>query len=109
MRTPKQRRPDAVPRDPRERSIWIQGELRKLGSNLSVIARELGVSRRAVSQSLFVPSSRAERAVAAALGLSAEELFPERFNEEGRRLHPIREPKDTRVSRSSNVEDRQGI
>lgn len=103
MRTPKRPRTD-VPRDPRERSIWVQSELRKAGSSFAAIAREIGVDRRAPSQAMFLPNMRVEQALADAVGLTVEALFPERFDETGRRLHAVRGAQDNTGILAANVQ-----
>ncbi len=77
-----------------QRSIWVQGELRLKGTSFSDIARQNGWSSRAVSAAMYVPSDPQERAIAEALGVTQQELFPERFGEDGRRLHRVRESTD---------------
>lgn len=79
-----------VPQDARERSIWVQGRLRLRASSFAAIARELGISARAVGQAMFMPNHRVERALAAALGMEPQRLFAERYDADGRRLHPVR-------------------
>jgi len=79
-----------VPRDARERSIWVQGRLRLHASSFAAIARGLGISARAVGQAMFMPNHRVERALAAALGLEPRQLFAERYDAAGRRLHAVR-------------------
>lgn len=103
MRIPKRPRTD-VPRDPRERSIWVLAELRKAGSSFAAIARDIGVDRRGVSNAMYLPNMRVEQALADALGLTVEVLFPERFDEGGRRLHAVRGVQDTTGTASANVQ-----
>lgn len=103
MRIPKRPRTD-IPRDPRERSIWVQAELRKAGISFAAIARDIGVDRRAPSQAMFLPNMRVEQALADALGLTVEALFPERFDDDGRRLHAVRGAQDTTGAASANVQ-----
>jgi lambda repressor-like predicted transcriptional regulator len=79
-------------RDARERSIWVQAQLRLSGSSFAEIARQHGWSRQAVGQAMNAPSEPQERAIADALGVDQRALFPERFNARtGDRLHPVRE------------------
>ncbi|WP_051249162.1 helix-turn-helix domain-containing protein [Inquilinus limosus] len=75
-----------IPLDPTRRRVWIQGELRLIGSSLTAIAASLGVSRQAVGQALLVPSERIEQAIADALGLPVAWLFPDRFGADGQRI-----------------------
>jgi lambda repressor-like predicted transcriptional regulator len=57
----------------------IKAQLRKNGSSLAHVARELEVSKATVSMTLSGDrSERIERAIAAALGLAVEVVFPDR-------------------------------
>lgn len=82
-----------VPRDGRARSIWVQGRLRLEACSFAAIARELGISSRAVAQTMHAPNHRVEQAIAARLGLRPERLFQERYGADGVRLHAIRHAK----------------
>ena len=60
----------------------IKANLRVQGSSLAAIARELDVSLNAVSQTLLgARSERIEKAVAAKLQKTVEEVFPARYNQ----------------------------
>lgn len=78
-----------VPTDPAVRRQWILGQLRLRGLSLRKIAEAEAVSPQAVSAAISAPSEALERALAAALDLTPEELFPERFFR-GRRIHQVR-------------------
>lgn len=84
-KNPAIRRED-IPLDPTRRRVWIQGELRLIGSSLTAVAASLGVSRQAVGQALLVPSERIEQAIADELGLPVSWLFPDRFGADGQRI-----------------------
>lgn len=73
-----------IPREPVERRAWINFQLRRRGLSLAAIARQEGVCQQAVSAALLQPSFRIEKAIAAAIDLTPEELFPERFGPRGR-------------------------
>jgi Ner family transcriptional regulator len=74
-----------IPSHPADRHRWIKFQLEHLGSSFSAIARELGCSQQNVRQATLTPSARAERAIAEKLGLTAQELFPERYQPDGTR------------------------
>jgi lambda repressor-like predicted transcriptional regulator len=74
----------------RERSLWAQAELKRIGSSLAEIARENGWSRPCVSNAMFRAADPQERAIAAKLGVTQQQLFPERFNPQGKRLHRVK-------------------
>lgn len=77
---------DRIPSDPRMRHIWIKAELEVRNLSFSDLARGLEVApqyvRAATSQNLRRP----QEAIAKALGLPVERLFPEYFDAKGRRL-----------------------
>jgi Ner family transcriptional regulator len=77
--------------DARERNVWVQAQLRLAGTSFAAIARVHGWSRRAVSQAMTSASHPQEKAIAAALGVTQEQLFPERYDQEGNRLHQVRQ------------------
>ncbi|EGX99848.1 hypothetical protein AZA_19560 [Nitrospirillum viridazoti Y2] len=85
---------------PRERSIWVQAQLRLSNQSFSQIARDNGWSRVVVTNAMYVASNPQEVAIAAALGVSQQELFPERFDRNGIRLHVVRQNKAGRVPRN---------
>jgi lambda repressor-like predicted transcriptional regulator len=82
---------DSIPRDPLERTLWVQMQLRLKQMNFSTIARELGCHRQEVSMAMRLPLYRQEKAIAEALGVTVRELFPERYDEDGNRIHAVRE------------------
>jgi len=93
-----------VPKNPAERRGWVCYQLRLRGSSLTRIAKEEGVSLQAVSNALMMPSSFIEPAIAAALGLTVEQLFPERFDAMGQRLAHTRQVKRSTVTGHGNVQ-----
>lgn len=94
-----------IPKNPAERRAWVCFQLRLRGRSLSKIARDEGVSQQAVSNALMTPSSRLEQAIAEALDLTPEQLFPERFDAMGFRLSHTRQAQRTTCPRSRNVEE----
>lgn len=93
-----------VPKNPAERRAWICYQLRLRGSSLRRIASDLGVSQQAASHALLSPSSHIEKAIAEAIGLTPETLFPERFDAAGNRLSRVREQQRTTRRRAGNVQ-----
>lgn len=84
--------------------MWIVGQLRLRGTSLRRLADQTGVSQQAMSHALTGSSSHLEPVIAQALGLTPQQLFPERFTAEGVRLHWTREPQRTTRRRPGNVE-----
>jgi lambda repressor-like predicted transcriptional regulator len=66
-------------------------QLRLKHQNFSTIARDNGWHRQQVSMAMHIPCYPQEKAIADALGITVRELFPERYDEDGTRLHAVRE------------------
>lgn len=69
-----------MPRDPAKRWEWIKYQLRIRGSSTAELARQLGVTDRAIRAVKTTPYPRIERAIAEALGIEKQQLWPERWN-----------------------------
>lgn len=67
------------PKKPEEFKHWVQYQLKLNRSSFAHIARSLGVSRQAVTQSVYSPSERVADKIAAELKTSKKRLWPERF------------------------------
>jgi Ner family transcriptional regulator len=83
----------SIPLESRERREWIKYQLRLRGSSLAQVAREQGVSRDASTLALRKPYPRMERALAKALGLKPEQIWPERYDANGRPNRPLGRPR----------------
>lgn len=66
------------PKNPTSRALWIKHELEKKGFSYAQIAREEGVSRQAVRNAVYTPYPRMERAIAKRLGLTVQQIWPDR-------------------------------
>lgn len=64
------------------RREWFKYQLRDRRSSFAAIARDLGISRPAVSRGILSPSERLATAVALALGKEKSELWPRRFGKQ---------------------------
>lgn len=95
----------SVPKNPAERRVWIPSQLRLLGTSLRRLAAEEGVSPQAMSNALNLSSSHLETVIAAALGLTAQQMFPERFDAAGNRLGWTRTPQRSTRGVRRNVEE----
>jgi len=95
--------PSEVPRDINARYQWLMRVLRARGCSFAAIAREAGVHRQSVIDACFRPSFALECALAAKLGMTVPELFPERYFG-GQRIHQIRGENDSRTSPESKLE-----
>ncbi len=68
-----------IPVHPLLRREWIKFQLRLRGTTLSAMARELGVSRQAMGQTLVSSYPKMEQAIATRLGLEPWNIWPERY------------------------------
>jgi Ner family transcriptional regulator len=75
---------DAILADPVLRAEWVKYQLRLKGLNLTKIAKAAGCNRQAVSNVWKRSYPAMEKRIAAALGLTPEFLFPERYPKTGR-------------------------
>ena len=97
------------PNSPDGRREWIKASLRLAGYTLGSLAREIGLSRTAASVALWKPYPRMERIIATKLGLTAEEIWPERYAD-GRpqRRRARRGPNDGRSMHADNASTGHG-
>ncbi|RJF94843.1 hypothetical protein D3874_03240 [Oleomonas cavernae] len=98
-----------IPKNPAERRAWILYRLKCKGSNFRALARELGCSHQAISIAAGgMPSRHIELALAARIGVRQQELFPEHYDKNGRRLPLARSTerigKGSRPAAQHNVE-----
>ncbi len=77
--------------DTRARSIWVQAQLKLAGTSFAAIGRAHGWTRRAVAAAMTNACDPQEKAIAAVLGVSQRDLFPERYDRTGKRLHHVRQ------------------
>lgn len=88
----------SIPTSPRERQQWVLFQLKLRGESFASVGVKEGVSKSSVRQALTEPSFRIEKALAKTLGLTPRELFPERYDARGRRLHQVRGQKARRAA-----------
>ncbi len=86
-----------IPKNPAERRAWVVYQLRIRGLSLKALGHEVGVTQQAMSAALTGPNFHLEPVIAAALGLTAQQLFPERFTPSGRRIGHTRPPMRKRI------------
>jgi lambda repressor-like predicted transcriptional regulator len=86
---------DVPKNDPVARRAWVIGRLHGQGITAADIAVREGVSPAAMSRVMTEPNSHLEEVIAKAIGLSARELFPERFDADGNRRFRTRERQRT--------------
>lgn len=74
----------AIPKNATHFRAWVIYQLTIRGSSLSAIARTLGVKRQSVHVVFRRRYRRAEEAIAAALNVPVEHLWPERYANTGK-------------------------
>lgn len=67
------------PKNPELRWIWTMAMLRARGSSFASIARELGLTRRAIAHVKNRRYPLCEKAIAEKLDLSPADIWPERY------------------------------
>ena len=68
-----------LPKNPDDRRAWIQYQLRLAGYNFASLAREYSLSRTCVLSALYKRYPKMERIIAEKLGMTPEEIWPERY------------------------------
>lgn len=102
-----------IPKNPAVRGAWIVFRLRVAGSSLTAVANTEGVTKQAVSMAITRTggngsSERLEKAVATALRVPVEALFPERYDRaSGQRKRAISRPKRTTPRLPRNVKGQE--
>ncbi|MEL6503455.1 MAG: helix-turn-helix domain-containing protein [Pseudomonadota bacterium] len=75
-------------KDPIKRAAHVRAELFTLGLRLSDVDKQHGLVKRSCAKALQQAHKAGEEALASALGLEPHQMFPERYDEAGRRLSP---------------------
>lgn len=89
-------------RDPGRRWAWIKYQLDMRRTSLAQVAAKAGVTRQCISHVSKTPYPRMEKAIADALGLSPQDLFPERYDADGLPNRRMGRPKKSLVSETEN-------
>ncbi len=87
--------------------IDIRGMVHKTGVSLSRLARQHGANPSTVRKSLYRPVPTGNRVIAAHLGRQLHELWPEWFDESGRR-RISRPVNDTSAKRRAHRQKKGG-
>ncbi|MNN29348.1 DNA-binding transcriptional regulator Nlp [compost metagenome] len=74
---------DDMPHDPVQRWEWIKYQLRVRGNSAAQLARQLGITSRAIRAAKQRAYPNVERAIARALDTTPDKLWPERWNSDG--------------------------
>lgn len=70
---------ESIVSDPDTRREWIKFQLKLRGTSYAKIGEQLGVSRHAPKLALYSSYPRMEKAIAAALDMTPEQIWPERY------------------------------
>lgn len=72
----------------RDIAVYIKNSLKQRGTSLSELARNAGFSASEVQGSLYRPIFFGEQIIAEFLNIHPMQLWPNRYDENGRPLHP---------------------
>lgn len=92
-----------IPLDPAQRRAWVLYQLRLRGLTLASLARALGVERHVPGAAFRSPYPKMERALATAIGLQPQQIWPERYTRDGRPNRPMGRPKMSHTKVSDNT------
>lgn len=73
-----------IPKEPAVRREWIKYQLRLKGYSLARLGLEYGTCRHSAVQALRVPCPLWEGRIAEKIGRRAQDLWPERYQADGR-------------------------
>ena len=69
--------------DPVKRRAWVKYKIDIQGSSMARVAADAGMQRQTLYQVFFRPYPKMEKLIADAVGLTPQELFVERYDEDG--------------------------
>lgn len=72
----------------KDTAVYIKNRLKKEGTSLSELARNAGFSASEVQGSLYRPIFFGEQIIAEYLNIHPMQLWPDRYDENGKPLHP---------------------
>lgn len=88
-----------IPKNPAHRRGWIKYQLGLRGLNFAAVGSRLGVTRNTVYVVFRWPYPKVERAIAGALGMKPEQIWPERYDAQGRTNRPMGRQKQSSHAR----------
>ena len=65
--------------NPDTRREWIKFQLKLRGSSFAKIGRKYGLTRHAPKRALYISYPKMERAIAAEIGMTPAQIWPERY------------------------------
>ncbi len=76
-----------VPQVEPDRRLWIRAQLLLRNITLGQLSRAEGLSQSAVKTALWKPYGRGEAAIARALDMRPQDIWPERYDADGLPIH----------------------
>lgn len=70
---------EQILKKPDTRREWIKFQLKLCGTSYAQIGEQMGVSRHAPKRALYIHYPKMERAIAEAIGMTPEQIWPERY------------------------------
>lgn len=105
--------------DPKRRRDWVIYQLRLQGRSMADVARkaEPPVRRQTLYNAFLTPYPRMEKLIADSVGLTPQQVFPERYDRDGLPVRRMGRPKksttkdakDSRARGSRNVSRREAV
>lgn len=95
------KRTKRILKDPEHRRAWVIYQLSLSGNSLAAVAEQAGVKRQTMYGVFSAPYPRMEAVVASALGITPQQLFPERYDENGLPNRKMGRPKKNRTTKKA--------
>jgi Ner family transcriptional regulator len=92
-----------IPKNPAHRRAWIVYQLRLRGLTLGTLAKLHNVDRTTTRKALGTPYPRMERVIADVLGLAPQQIWPERYEADGRPKTGLRSQQRSALSPKGKV------
>lgn len=93
--------------DPAKRRAWINFQFHLRGTSVAALAAEHGTVRQAAYHVFTRPYPRMERLIADALGVTPQQLFPERYDADGLPNRPRGRPAKSPVKHTTKPQNRR--
>lgn len=93
-----------IPSSDDGRRAWVLYRLRLAGHTLGTLARELGVHRSCPGRAFWAPYPKMEKALADKLGVHPAQIWPERYDRDGKPNRPMGRPRERRPRSSRHDE-----
>ncbi len=95
--------PKGIVGDPRKRRAWVIYQVSIQGRSLAAVARGAGVKKQTLYRAFDIPYPRMEKAIADAVGVTPQALFPERYDEDGLPNRRMGRPRNFTAQEAKNI------